>query len=161
MIKKKLLTIALTAFIAVLFISCQNTNKANEQKTDNAVQDNTASDNNTVQEDGNTEDGNTKDNADTSDSNTKYIDGEYEGVAVGYSGGLKMKVTIKADKIEAIDCVSHNEVGQQYYEAAFRDVPSLIIERQSTEGIDAVSGSTMTTKGIIKAVNKALSKASK
>lgn len=90
-----------------------------------------------------------------------YKDGQYEATAVGYSGGLKVRVTIKGGRIDKIEVVKHNEVGKQYYEAAIRDVPKLIIEKQTTEGIHAVSGSTMTSKGIIKAVDKALKKAAK
>lgn len=90
-----------------------------------------------------------------------YKDGEYEATAVGYSGGLKVRVTIENGKIAKVEVVKHNEVGKQYYEAAIRDVPGLIIKKQGTEGIDAVSGSTMTTKGILKAVEKALKKAKK
>ncbi len=90
-----------------------------------------------------------------------YIDGVYTGTAVGYAGGLKMQVTVEDGFITKVECLSHNEVGKQYYEAAFNDVPALIIEKQSTDGIDAVSGSTMTTKGILRAVDKALKGAKK
>lgn len=90
-----------------------------------------------------------------------YKDGQYEASAVGYAGGLKVRVTIANGKIAKVEIVHHNEVGKQYYEAAIRDVPGIIVERQSVEGIDAVSGSTMTTKGILKATEKALRKAKK
>lgn len=70
-----------------------------------------------------------------------------------------MEVTIEKGWISKIECLKHHEVGEQYYQAAFENVPPLIIKNQSTEGIDAVSGSTMTTKGIVKAVEKALKRA--
>lgn len=91
----------------------------------------------------------------------KYKDGEYEGVGVGYSGGLKVRVTVTGGRIAKVEVLSHNEVGKQYYEAAIRDVPGIIVQKQGTEGIDAVSGSTMTAKGILRAVDKALRKAKK
>lgn len=89
-----------------------------------------------------------------------YKDGRYEASAVGYAGGLKVAVTVKNGSIAAVDVLSHNEVGEQYYKPAIKEVPPLIVEKQSVEGIDTVAGSTMTTKGIVNAVKKALKKAS-
>lgn len=88
----------------------------------------------------------------------KYKDGEYIGEGTGYGPDLTVKVTIQDDKIEAIEIISHNERKSRYYQPAFDAVPKQIIETQSTD-VDTVSGSTYSSKGIMEAVNDALSKA--
>ena len=83
----------------------------------------------------------------------KYKDGTYTGVGQGKNPDLKVAVTIKDDKITNVEIVSNNETkGKQ----ALETVPKEIIEKQSTE-VDVISGATMTSKGIIEAVNNALS----
>lgn len=96
--------------------------------------------------------------ADETKANTIYKDGEYTASATGYSGGLKVKVIIENDRIESIEIISHNEVGKQYYEEALEKIPQAIIEAQSAE-VDVITGATKTSKGVIKAVNKALEQA--
>lgn len=85
----------------------------------------------------------------------KYKDGTYTGVGQGKSPDLKVAVTIKDDKITNIEVLSHNESkGKEPLDT----IPKEIIEKQSTD-VDAVSGATMTSKGIMEAVNDALSQA--
>jgi len=91
-------------------------------------------------------------------SSAIYKDGEYTASATGYSGGLKVKVVIEDDKIKSVEIISHNEVGKQYYEEAIEKIPQAIVLAQSTE-VDAITGATKTSKGIIKAVNKVLEEA--
>lgn len=96
------------------------------------------------------------------DSNiiSDYKDGVYEGTGYGYGPDLKVLVTIKDSVIDEISIVSHNEVGEKFYKPAFDYIPKKIIDKQ-TYDIDAVSGSTYSSKGIIEAVKDALSKAKK
>ena len=85
----------------------------------------------------------------------KYKDGTYTGVGKGKSPELKVAVTIKDDKITNVEIVSNNETkGKE----ALAVIPKEIIEKHSTE-VDAVSGATMTSKGIMMAVNDALNQA--
>jgi len=85
----------------------------------------------------------------------KYKDGTYTGVGQGKSPDLKVAVTIKDDKITNVEIVSNNETkGKE----ALNTVPKEIVEKQSTD-VDVVSGATMTSKGIMEAVNNALSQA--
>ena len=51
-------------------------------------------------------------------------------------------------------------MGEKFYKPAFDYIPKKIIDKQ-TYDIDAVSGSTYSSKGIIEAVEDALSKAKK
>jgi Polyferredoxin len=86
-----------------------------------------------------------------------YKDGTYTGVGFGYRPNLKVSVTIKSNKITNIQIVSHNE-SRGYYEEPFNVVPKEIIESQSTN-VDAVSGATRSSNGIMSAVKDALSQA--
>ena len=84
--------------------------------------------------------------------------GTYEGEGKGYSEGapVKVKVTVDAEKITAVEITAPEEVpfGVQNLETYTK----ALIGR--TDGnIDAVSNATMTRNGIAEAVNKALAAA--
>jgi len=68
-----------------------------------------------------------------------------------------IKTSLKNNKITNIEIVSHNE-SRGYYEEPFSIVPQEIIESQSTS-VDAVSGATRSSNGIMDAVSNALSQA--
>ncbi len=91
----------------------------------------------------------------TANNQGKYNDGTYDGIGQGKGPDLKVAVIVKDDKITNVEIVSNNETkGKE----ALAVIPSEIIEKQSTE-VDAVSGATMTSKGIMMAVNDALNQA--
>ncbi len=87
-----------------------------------------------------------------------YRDGRYTGTANGYGPDLTVEVTVKDNIISVINILSHNEHGSSYYMPAMDKVPEEIIESQSIS-VDAVSGSTYTSYGIMNAVGVALSEA--
>ncbi len=82
-------------------------------------------------------------------------DNEYIGVAQGFGGEIKVKVTMDGDKIAKIEVLSHGETAG-ICEKAFDSLPAAIIANNGTAGIDTVSGATYTSKGLIEAVNNAL-----
>lgn len=84
-------------------------------------------------------------------------DGVYSGSAGGYNGNLETEVTIQDGKVVDIRLVSGND-DSPYQEDACRGVFEDILARQTTD-VDAVSGATTTSKGLIKAVRKSLEKA--
>ncbi|AKN31106.1 FMN-binding protein [Clostridium carboxidivorans P7] len=88
-------------------------------------------------------------------SQAQYKDGTYTGVGNGFRPDLKVSVTVKNGKISDIQILSHNE-SRGYYEEPFNVVPKEIIETQSTK-VDAVSGATRSSNGIMQAVENALS----
>jgi NosR/NirI family nitrous oxide reductase transcriptional regulator len=90
-------------------------------------------------------------------ANKIYNDGVYEGEAKGFRPGLKVAVTIKSDKIVAIKIVSDHE-SRGFKEEPMQKIPQVIIKSQSTK-VDAVSGATFTSRGIMNAVDDALNKA--
>lgn len=89
----------------------------------------------------------------------KYVDGIYEGQGTGKNPGIKVSVTIKDDKIKDITIISSND-NSDYFDEAAAVIPKSIIEAQDTN-VNTVSGATLSSKGIIKAVEYALSKAIK
>ena len=89
-------------------------------------------------------------------SDAAYKDGTYEGSATGYSGQMIVSVTVSGGKITEINIVDTGDDEEYLIDA--KDVIPQIIEKQSTE-VDAVSGATHSSKGIINAVAKALESA--
>ncbi|WP_102401344.1 FMN-binding protein [Haloimpatiens massiliensis] len=108
-------------------------------------------------------DSNTYNNNIPSNSNIEtkkeYTDGVYQGVGKGYRPELVVEVTIENGKISKIDIVSDNET-PRFSRVPFETIPDEIVTEQSTE-VDLVSGATRTSRGIVEAVNDALSKAGK
>lgn len=85
----------------------------------------------------------------------KYKNGTYTGVGQGKNPGLIVSVTIYNDKISNIEFETDNEPkGKE----AFGIITKEITDTQSTS-VDTVSGATMTSNGIIMAVNDALNQA--
>ncbi len=90
------------------------------------------------------------------DSNQEeYKDGTYTGVGEGKNPNLKVSVTVRNGKVSSIEILSANEPNG---EEALKVIPKEIIDAQSTD-VDAVSGATMTSNGIMTAVDDALSQA--
>lgn len=89
--------------------------------------------------------------------NKIYKDGVYTGSARGYKPNLNVKVTIKNDKITNVQILSNNE-SDGFKEEPMAIIPQEIIASQSTS-VDAISGATFTSRGIMNAVANALSSA--
>lgn len=82
--------------------------------------------------------------------NTEYKPGTYTGSAQSKDGPVKVEVTFSKDKIEDVKIIS-NEDDPEYATKAVEGMPGIIISAQSL-GVDAVSGATLTSRGIIAAV---------
>lgn len=86
-----------------------------------------------------------------------YTPGTYTGVGAGKNGDITVEVTFSAEKIESIRIVSHTET-PSLSDAAIEQIPAKIVESQSL-GVDAVSGATYTSDGIVAAVADAVKQA--
>ena len=86
-----------------------------------------------------------------------FTPGTYTGVGAGKNGDITVEVTFSADKIERITVVSHSET-PSLSDAAIANIPTQIVESQSL-GVDAVSGATYTSNGIVDAVADAVKQA--
>ena len=90
----------------------------------------------------------------------KYTDGTYTGEGQGASGAIKVEVKVEKGKILEVNLVEHNET-KTLVDGVKENLVPEIIEKQSTEGVEAISGATNSSKGVIEAVNKALESAVK
>jgi len=87
----------------------------------------------------------------------QYKDGIYQGSATGFRPGLVVTVTVKNNQITDIKILeSHDD--SRFLNLAIQNVPPEIIATQSPE-VDAVSGATFSSRGIMEAVKDALAKA--
>lgn len=88
----------------------------------------------------------------------KYNDGTYTGTGEGFRGGTtKVSVTIKNGNVASIETLSEEDT-PQFYARAERVIPNKIVSAQSTS-VDTVSGATFSSRGIISAVQDALTQA--
>lgn len=82
-----------------------------------------------------------------------YEDGEHTGQAEGFEP-MEVLVTVEDGEISSVEITEENET-DEYASEAFEKIPDLIVEKNSTD-VDAISGATLTSQGIIDAVNDAL-----
>ena len=82
-----------------------------------------------------------------------YLDGIYTAEAIGFEGKITVQVTVAEDKITVLSA----EDEEEYLSRAKRVIPA-ILEGQSPN-VDAVSGATYSSTGILNAVKLALAKA--
>ena len=87
-----------------------------------------------------------------------YPDGVYSGRAFGFADYVNVKLCLIDGRIEAIKVSSHGD-DSSFFEKASK-VMDTIMDKQSTD-VDAVSGATYSSKGIIEAVEDALKSAKK
>lgn len=86
-----------------------------------------------------------------------WKDGTYTGSGKGFGGNISVKVTIKDGKISSINVTSASGETASYFSKAKGIIPKMISKQ--TTNVDAASGATYSSNGIIKAVRNALSKA--
>ena len=84
-------------------------------------------------------------------------DGTYEGSAKGMESTVKVTVTVKDGKIS--DVKAEGQETQGIGSKAIEQLPAKIVEANGTEGVDAVSGATVTSKAIFSATDQALESA--
>ena len=84
-------------------------------------------------------------------------DGTYTASAMGYSGKVNITLTIKDGKITEV--TNTNSDTRSFFNKAWRSIQPKILEKQSTEGIDTVSGATFSSMGILDASKIALEQA--
>lgn len=89
-------------------------------------------------------------------SGATLIDGMYQGSAKGYNGAITVSVAVSGGQVSDIEIISENETPTYFRRA--ETLVDTIIESQSL-AVDAVSGATRTSAGIVGAVSDALSAA--
>lgn len=86
-----------------------------------------------------------------------YKDGVYTGTGTGYKGEVALNVTVENGSITAVTVTSYRDDAQYFTRASSQIIPQ-VIAAQSAD-VDAVSGATFSSEGIIEAVEEALSQA--
>ena len=86
-----------------------------------------------------------------------YKDGTYQGSGTGFGGTITVQVTVSGGKITAIDIVDASGETTSYFASAKGVIGKMLAGQ--TPNVDAVSGATYSSNGIIQAVQDALSKA--
>lgn len=169
--------IALTKYQDFLINSISN---KNSETSVNNIGNNNANDSSIIEEDesinddssSSSEDNNTINNTDNSDeetssdtesssetnNNQKYNDGTYTGSSMGFRGSIDVSVTFQDDQITDVEVVSIND-DPQFYMPAVQTLPQEILNNQGTDNVQAISGSTFSSNGIINATNNAIAEA--
>ena len=84
-------------------------------------------------------------------------DGVYTGVGEGYGGEIVLQLTVENGRIVSVEVAEAEDETPAYYNRAAALLP-LVIERQSAE-VDAVSGATFSSRGILEAAQSAIGQA--
>ena len=90
---------------------------------------------------------------------TQYADGEYFAEGKGIGGKVPVTVTIDGGAIVDVE-VGKNSETQGIGSKAIEQLPGAIVAANGTDGVDAVSGATVTSKAIFTAVEDCLEQAS-
>lgn len=87
-----------------------------------------------------------------------FADGRYEGAAEGYGGKVGVEILVQGGEIKEVKVVEQSESMPR---EALEKIPDRVLKKQTAEDVDAVTGATLTSRAILKAVKKALEKAEK
>ena len=87
-----------------------------------------------------------------------YADGTYEAEGKGIGGKVPVTVVIEDGAIASVE-VGDNSETQGIGSKAIEQLPALIVEANGLEGVDGVSGASVTSKAIFTAVEEALAAA--
>lgn len=90
-------------------------------------------------------------------STANLKDGVYRGEAKGFAARIVSEVKINNGNVIEINVIDHHE-SKGWYDEVFMVLPREIIKKQSLE-VDAISGATKTSKGLIRSIESALKKA--
>ena len=85
---------------------------------------------------------------------TALTDGTYTGTGKGMHSNIAVTVTVEGGAITSVTVDSQDET-PGVSDPAIEQIPAAIVEAGSTD-VDAVAGATLTSNGIIEAVNNAL-----
>lgn len=81
-------------------------------------------------------------------------DGEFEGLGEGRSGMIKVAINVKNHIITAIKIISQSE--SKFAQPAQQQIIDAVLEKQTIQGVDAVSGATLTSQGMLTAIGMAI-----
>jgi len=80
-------------------------------------------------------------------------DGVFKGESPGFRGEVEVSVTIRGHTIAMVEVTHHEE---DWFFTSLKDIPRQLVTQQGFEGVDAVTGATVTSVAIVNAAAKAL-----
>lgn len=92
------------------------------------------------------------------DNATHYTDGSYTATAAGYLSEVTVTVTITGGKVTSVTADASGET-PSLGGAAAQQLAQQLTEAGSTSGVDAVSGSTMTSNAVLAAMEDCMAQA--
>ena len=92
------------------------------------------------------------------DNAATYVDGSYTASAQGFSSEVAVTVTITGGRVTNVVIDASGETPEQGGKAA-ESLAASLLAAGSTAGVDAVSGSTMTSNAVFAAMNDCLAQA--
>ena len=95
---------------------------------------------------------------DKADAAAALTDGDYTAEGKGIGGKVPVTVAVKDGKVSEVK-VGDNSETQGIGSKAIEQLPDAIVKANGTEGVDAVSGATVTSKAIFSAVEEFLDQA--
>ncbi|MCR4435710.1 MAG: FAD-dependent oxidoreductase [Clostridiales bacterium] len=87
----------------------------------------------------------------------KFTPGTYKGTGIGRLGPITAEVTFDNTSVKTIKVVSSNET-KELSSVAFQRIPEAVIKNQSL-AVDAVSGATFSSRGLLDAIGDAVKQA--
>ncbi len=84
---------------------------------------------------------------------TNVASGVYEDLSYGYAGNVELKTEVEDGVLQRIQITSLSD--KQYFHAVDATIKK-ILKQQTVQGIDAVSGATVTSEAVIRATAKAM-----
>lgn len=87
-----------------------------------------------------------------------YKDGTYTGVGTGNASQIEVKVTVANGKVSKVDIVKQGET-PMIFAAVEGALPGAVVAANGTQGVEAVTGASNSSKGFLEAVSKALEQA--
>ena len=89
------------------------------------------------------------------EENAPFEDGVFIGEAQGYSGKIRVSVTVEDNRITAIKVLDQND-SEALFAMARESILPAVIAANTTEGMDTVSGATYSSQGLLDAIAEAL-----
>lgn len=87
-----------------------------------------------------------------------YKDGTYTGEGTGNESKIQVEVVVASGKITSVKVLKHGET-EMLLKAAEKSIAKKVIAKNGTEGVQALSGASNSSRGILQAINNALKSA--
>lgn len=145
--KKSILSFMLA--LSLVLTACNNGKDTNETKEETKVEKSTESAEETKTDD---------EKKDSDQSKSELKDGTYEIKESGHNASIDFEIKIADNKISEINVLKSFETPGVTTKALETDLPESIIENQST-AVDTITGATVSSRALIRAVEKAIGEA--